>query len=101
MSRLTDEVGKLVAAASKRDLALATLEGLRQQWAKKAAEKTLAAAFGPTALAAVEALEDDGHGEQFTLETLQRVRPAADCSGCAVLRSWEQALGIGGEQSDA
>lgn len=62
--------------------------------------------FGPTALAAVEALEAVTD-EAFTCirgdEGYDHDKPEDGCELCmarAVLRSWEQALGIGEEQSD-
>ena len=54
------------------------------------ANATLAAAFSPTALAAVEAME----------KAVREHVSWCACGGCAVIRSWEQALGIAEEQSD-
>ena len=91
MSRLRDRVRELDG--------IAQMKLLSSEHNAVDARAALAAAFGPTALAAVEALEADGHKWLWRLG-VSAVLHASDCGGCAVIRSWEQALEIGEEQSD-
>ena len=114
MSRLTDEVGRLAAAgtagpwysderyvvgmvAGGRPNGETIMAPYRSEMGveEKCANAQLTAAFGSPdrVLAAVEALEADGHKWLWRLG-VSAVLHASDCGGCAVIRSWEQALGI-------
>ena len=93
MSRLADKVRELAEE-------LVRLKGQAQE--RESARAALNYAFGSPdrALAAVEALENDGHyGGELPTKRHGWWHPEG-CKGCAVLRSWEQALGIAEEQSD-
>ena len=125
-SRLADEVGRLARAANpgpwtsfgswvrgtngtpigkyeyRGGRLPTTLQGNRRRRERAATNARLAAAFGSPdrALAAVEALENDGHyGGELPTKRHGWWHPEG-CKGCAVIRSWEQALGIAEEQSD-
>lgn len=97
MSRLADEMHKLVAEASVEDRGLedtawGTIEGSKRVWAGREARKQIAAAFGSPdrALAAVEALE----GGLEMMPRTRRDRREWIEGTAAVLHSIAEALGI-------